>query len=110
MTRENKRFAIILFSSAGIFLGIDLAVNHARNTIQNRRLAQVTIGMSEEDATRIIGRKADVVTNDVKEISVMNHVSLFDRLILQETSSSGRTVMIESGRVVSVSILTMILR
>ena len=109
MKQESKRFAVILICTAVGFVVLDGVVKFAWNTIEERRVNHVCVGMTEADAIRVTGHEPFALTNGVKEIMVLDHESVFDMLVLQKMTSAGRTIRIESGRVVAVN-WTMVFR
>jgi hypothetical protein len=64
----------------------------------------VGVGMLEVDAIKATGCTPVVVTNDVKEIRLQEYESIFDRLVLQKTTTSEHVIRIESGKVVAVGL------
>ena len=102
MKPETRRFLVILTCTFILFFAADLVVKTIRNGVDDRRFKKVKVGMPEADAVAATGREPHGVTNDVKEIWMMEHDSVFDRLFLQKSSHSIRTIRIEAGKVVEV--------
>jgi hypothetical protein len=82
---------------------VDATVKKIRDTFQERRLAQIKIGMSEAEAIRLIGDNTPRGTNTAYSITVWECESAFDHFgpgIFGLWSREGHTVEIASGKVV----------
>ena len=102
MKYETKRFFVILaITTVSVFI-LDGLVKWTRNLLEDRVIDQIKIGMTEAEAVKITGKEAIPAKSDKRDILVLYHDSILDYLFLQKTTSSGRTIKIESGKVVSI--------
>ena len=118
MTKETKRFLVILLCTALVLIGADLAVQLVRNQVEAWRFRRVQPGMSEAQAIKLTGvrpyedtivestfvngNQANFVTNRLRSIAQPWHASLLVTLFERHRADPIQRIIIETGRVTSV--------
>ena len=103
MKKETKRFVAVLCCTAVIALLVAEIIPFILNTVDRVRLARIQTGMPRDEVVRILHKQPISVTNDVEEINIMEHRSWLRDLFTISASGSGKTVIIETGRVTHVA-------